>query len=45
VVLTTAYLGGEAVESADVLIYNDSGMLVSFDTLGEEALANRVFAT
>jgi ketosteroid isomerase-like protein len=45
VVLTTAYLDGEAVESADVLTYNGSGMLVSFDTLGEEALANRVFAT
>lgn len=45
VVLTTAYLDGEAVESADVLTYNDNGMLVSFDTLGEEALANRVFAT
>jgi uncharacterized protein len=45
VVLTTAYLDGEGVESADVLIYNSNGMLISFDTLGEEALANRVFAT
>lgn len=45
VVLTTAYLDGEGVESADVLTYNDSGKLVAFDTLGEEALANRVFAT
>jgi ketosteroid isomerase-like protein len=44
VVLTTAILDGEAVESADVLTYNGSGKLVAFDTLGEEALANRVFA-
>jgi uncharacterized protein len=44
VVLTTAYLDGESVESADVLSYNGSGKLVAFDTLGEEALANRVFA-
>jgi uncharacterized protein len=45
VVLTTAYLEGESVESADVLTYNGNGKLVAFDTLGEEALANRVFAT
>jgi uncharacterized protein len=45
VVLTTAYLEGEAVESADVLTYDGNGKLVAFDTLGEEALANRVFAS
>jgi uncharacterized protein len=45
VVLTTAYLDGEGVESADVLTYGGDGMLVSFDTLGDEALADRVFAT
>jgi hypothetical protein len=44
VVLTTAYLDGEGVESADVLTYDGNGQLVAFDTLGEEALANRVFA-
>jgi ketosteroid isomerase-like protein len=45
VVLTTVQLGGETVESADVLSYNGSGKLVAFDTLGDPTLANRVFAT
>jgi hypothetical protein len=44
VVLTTAYLDGQGVESADVLTYDAGGKLVAFDTLGEEALANKVFA-
>jgi ketosteroid isomerase-like protein len=44
IVLTTGYLDGEAVESADVLTYNGSGKLVAFDTLSDEAVANRVFA-
>jgi uncharacterized protein len=44
VVLTTAHLDGEAVESADVLTYNGSGKLIAFDTLGDPSLANRVFA-
>lgn len=44
VVLTTVTLGGESAEAADVLTYNDEGRLVSFDVLGDPALANRVFA-
>ncbi len=44
VVLTTAHLDGEAVESADVMTYNGNGKLVAFDTLGEETVINRVFA-
>jgi ketosteroid isomerase-like protein len=44
VVLTTASLDGEAVESVDILTYNTAGMLVAFDTLGDSTLANRVFA-
>jgi hypothetical protein len=38
-------VGGETVESADVLSYNGNGKLVAFDTLGDPTLANRVFAT
>ncbi|HEY3970854.1 MAG TPA: nuclear transport factor 2 family protein [Solirubrobacteraceae bacterium] len=44
VVLTTAHLDGETVESADVLTYNDAGKLVAFDTLGDPKATNRVFA-
>lgn len=44
VVLTTVQLEGEQIENADVLTYNGDGMLVAFDTLGDEALPNRVFA-
>jgi ketosteroid isomerase-like protein len=44
VVLTTAQLDGETAESADVLVYNDAGKLVAFDTLGDPKAANRVFA-
>jgi ketosteroid isomerase-like protein len=44
VVLTTVELEGEQIENADVLTYNGDGMLVAFDTLGDEALPNRVFA-
>ena len=43
VVLTTATLDGETVESADVLTYNDGGKLVAFDTLADETAPNRVF--
>ena len=43
VVLTTATLDGETVESADVLTYNDAGKLVAFDTLADETAPNRVF--
>jgi ketosteroid isomerase-like protein len=44
VVLTTATLDGETVESADVLTYNDGGKLVAFDTLADETALNRVYA-
>jgi uncharacterized protein len=43
VVLTTAHLDGETLESADVLLYNSMGKLVAFDTLGDPTTANRVF--
>jgi len=43
IVLTTVQLEGEAVEGADVLTYNGDGKLVAFDTLGDEAVPNRVF--
>jgi hypothetical protein len=43
VVLTTAKLEGETVESADVLTYNDDGKLVAFDTLADETAPNRVY--
>ena len=42
--LTTAHLDGETVESADVLVYNNAGKLVTFDTLGDPKVTNRVFA-
>ena len=44
VVLTSVQLEGETVESADVLTYNGDGKLVSFETLGDATVANRVFA-
>jgi hypothetical protein len=44
VVLTTVELEGETAESADVLTYNGDGRLVAFETLGDAALADRVFA-
>ncbi len=31
-------------DGRDVLTYNGDGMLVAFDTLGDEAVPNRVFA-
>jgi len=43
VVLTTATLDGDTVESADVLSYNDAGKLVAFDTLADETAPNRAF--
>jgi ketosteroid isomerase-like protein len=43
VVLTTAKLDGETVESADVLTYNEGGKLVAFDTLADETAPNRVY--
>lgn len=45
VVLTSVHIDGDAVESADVLTYNDNGKLIAFDTLGDPTATNRVFAT
>ena len=45
VVLTTVHIDGEAVEDADVLTYNGDGKLVAFDTLGDPAVADRVYAS
>jgi uncharacterized protein len=45
VVLTTNHLEGEAIETADILTYNDSGKLIKFDTLSDETVPDRVFAT
>ncbi|HEY1356050.1 MAG TPA: nuclear transport factor 2 family protein [Solirubrobacterales bacterium] len=44
VVLTTITLEGESYEDADVLTYNGEGRLVAFDTLGDPAVGNRVWA-
>jgi ketosteroid isomerase-like protein len=44
VVLTTVYLEGEAIESADVLTFNSNGKLIGFESLGDRAVSNRVFA-
>jgi uncharacterized protein len=43
VVLATAKLDGDTIESADVLTYNDSGKLVAFDTLADATAPNRVY--
>jgi uncharacterized protein len=43
VVLTTVHIEDETVENADVLTYNGDGKLIAFDSLGDEAIANRVF--
>jgi ketosteroid isomerase-like protein len=43
VVLVTAHLGGEAIESADVLTYSPEGTLIAFDTLADETVPDRVF--
>jgi ketosteroid isomerase-like protein len=45
VVLTTVHLGGEEQENADVMTYNAQGKLVAFETVGDEAVTNRVFAS
>ncbi len=44
IALTTVQLEGESIEGADVLTYNAESKLVAFDTLGDEAVPNRVFA-
>ena len=44
IVLTTIHLEGEEVEDADVLTYNADGKLVSFETLADATVPNRVFA-
>jgi ketosteroid isomerase-like protein len=45
VVLTTNHLEGEVIESADVLTYNGNGKLIKFDTLADETVPDRVFAS
>jgi ketosteroid isomerase-like protein len=45
IALTTVQLEGESIEGADVLTYNASGKLVGFDTLADEEVPNRVFAS
>jgi ketosteroid isomerase-like protein len=45
VVLTTNRLEGETIETADVLTYNGNGKLVKFDTLADETVPDRVFAS
>ena len=44
VVLATVTLEGESNEDADVLTYNAEGKLIAFDSIGETALGDRVFA-
>ena len=44
VVLATVTLEGESNEDADVLTYNDEGKLIAFDSIGDTALGDRVFA-
>jgi ketosteroid isomerase-like protein len=44
VVLTTVTLEGESQENADVLTYNGSGKLIAFESIGDSANADRVFA-
>ena len=45
IALTTVQLEGETIEGADVLTYSAEGKLVAFDTLADEAVPNRVFAS
>ena len=45
IVLTTVHLDGETAEDADVLTYDGDGKLVAFDSLGDPAVANRVYAS
>ena len=44
VVLATVTLEGESNEDADVLSYNADGKLIAFDTIGDTAVGDRVFA-
>ncbi|MGH2836301.1 MAG: nuclear transport factor 2 family protein [Solirubrobacteraceae bacterium] len=44
IVLTTVVLDGQSTESADVLTYNPAGKLVAFETIGDPAMTNQVFA-
>ena len=44
VVLTEVSVGGETVETADVMTYNADGKLVAFNTVGDEKVIDRVFA-
>ena len=42
-VLVTGRIGGQEVETADILTYNDEGKLVQFDSLSDEAVANAAY--
>ena len=44
VVLATVTLDGESSEDADVLTYNAEGKLITFDSIGDTAVGDRVFA-
>lgn len=43
-VLTTVTLAGESAENVDILTFDDDGRLVEFESIGETAIADRVFA-
>jgi len=43
VVLTTVTLDGQSSEAADVLTYDEKGMLIAFEQVGDPTLANSVF--
>jgi uncharacterized protein len=44
IALTTVHLEGESIEGADVLTYNSEAKLVAFETVGDPAVPDRVFA-
>lgn len=44
VVLTTAEMQGEKVDTADICTYNDEGKMTAFDSLSDETVANRIYA-
>jgi uncharacterized protein len=44
IVLTTAHLDGETVETVDVLDFDADGMVIAFDTIGSDAALDRAFA-
>ncbi len=44
IVLTTDTYGGETENSANILGFNGDGRLISFDSIGDPAIADRIFA-